>query len=676
MSEVLLYGGTTEGRELAQRLSEAGVTCDVRVATAYGSEVMPELPGIRVSVGRLGVDEMHALALEGCRAVVDATHPYATEVSANIRKSLEGTEIPYLRLKRQGTTDLDIVTDIQNRSEQNCEHAEQFSNIRYFTDNVSCAKALSATQGNILLTTGSKELAAYCAQEGLRERLFVRVLPGTESIAKCEESGIRGKQIIAMQGPFTEEMNLGLIRQFSIAHLVTKESGANGGFEEKIAAAQEVQLPVYVIGNPEKEKGSSFREVTDALGRLLDKTIDGSTRIEISLIGIGMGPGNLTLAAKQALDEAQLVFGAERMLEGLAEGKERYPYYQAREIIPVLQKKQEILAGGSLKTAVLFSGDTGFYSGCEKIQKELEQNGFSNIKIYPGISSVSYLAAKAGVSWQGASLLSIHGRTQMPGWEAQLLASVAHNEKTFLLVSGASDIRRCGKILTEAGLGDCQMVAGFALSYPEEQMIRMSADQAETLSEEGLCTCLILNPRAQGAKVVPGLEDDAFLREKVPMTKEEVREVSLCKLGLTEDAVVYDVGSGTGSIAVECALRSPRIRVYAIEQKANALELLKRNLEQFHLHNVIPVAGTAPDALRELEAPTHVFIGGSGGHMEEIMRCVWEKNPDARVVVNAVSLETIAEMTRLIAAFTHFEGRTLRVQTTQIQVSRGRSRAG
>ena len=156
------------------------------------------------------------------------------------------------------------------------------------------------------------------------------------------------------------------------------------------------------------------------------------------------------------------------------------------------------------------------------------------------------------------------------------------------------------------------------------------------------------------------------------MTKEEVREVSLCKLGLTEDAVVYDVGSGTGSIAVECALRCPKGRIYAIERKPEAMALLKQNLEKFHQYQVVLVEGTAPEALTELEPPTHVFVGGSGGRLREILRCVWEKNPDACVVVNAVSLETISETTGLLREPCEFSERTLTAEAVQLQVSRSR----
>lgn len=653
MREVLLYGGTTEGRVLAERLSAAGISVELHVATDYGNYVMPKLPGVMVVTGRLAEEEMRELAQKGFAAVVDATHPFAQEVSHNIEKSLMGSKIPLYRLQREA-----------------CDETEAQS--LYYEDQESCAQALARSEGNILLTTGSSHLESYCRQAGLRERLFVRILPGSENLKKCEKLGIRGHQIIAMQGPFSREMNLALIRQFGIRHVVTKASGAGSGFQEKGEAAAEAGILLHVIGSPAKEQGMSFSQVAEALSTQFGKPVDGSAHIEISLIGIGMGIDQITVEAKRALDKAQLVFGAPRMLETFAEGREWCPGYRAEEILPVLMERKSHFVGEILRAAILFSGDTGFYSGCEKIKSELNKNGFRDVTVYPGISSVSCLAARVGVSWQDAALFSIHGRTGIPGWEAQLLSAVQCHEKTFLLVSDGRELKQVGKLLTEAGLGSCRMFCGFSLSYPKEQLLVFYASEAEQCSEARLGTCLLLNEAARDAKCVPGILDAAFIREKVPMTKEEIREVSLCKLGLTGQSVVYDVGSGTGSIAVECGLLSPRIRVYAIEQKAEALALLKKNLGAFHLYNVFPVEGTAPEALVPLEPPTHVFVGGSSGKLEEILRCVWEKNSQACVVVNAVSLETVSEVTGLLRNQASFAGGILQGEATQLQVSRSR----
>ena len=140
-----------------------------------------------------------------------------------------------------------------------------------------------------------------------------------------------------------------------------------------------------------------------------------------------------------------------------------------------------------------------------------------------------------------------------------------------------------------------------------------------------------------------GLEDEAFLRDKVPMTKSEVRSISLSKLQLTEDAVVYDVGAGTGSVSIEIALQAAEGEVYAIEKKEEAAALLEKNKRKFAADHLHIIRGLAPEALADLPAPTHVFIGGSSGNLKEILEAVLAKNPHVRIVINAIALETVAE---------------------------------
>lgn len=662
--KVLIYAGTTEGRLLAQQLSKAHVACEVHVATEYGQMVMPELAGVQVCVGRLEVDGMRALLQKNGGkdyvAVVDATHPFATEVSANIQESARETNIPYLRLLRRMDDGLCDIREKENMPEHK-------KTVQMFADYESCVRELSLTTGNILLTTGSKELAVFAP---LKERLFVRVLPGTESIGLCEKAGICGKQILAMQGPFSEEMNLAMIHQFSIQYLVTKASGAHSGFREKLMAAQKAGITACVIGRQRKEQGMSYPEVVKELSRLLGRTVSMGPKVEIALIGIGMSAATMTQEGQRALDDADLVFGAKRMLQVAGTTKETYPFYLAKDILPVLKQKESQMEGQNLKVAILFSGDTGFYSGTEKIKSELKKNGYDKIRIFPGISSISYLSAATGIAWQDAKILSIHGKTDQREKKGLVLDAVRHFTKTFLLVSGVEDVCQIGYWLEEADLKSVRIIAGFQLSYEGEEIRELSCQEAQKVQKEGLYTLLIRNDSPKNRCLVPGMPDAAFLRvvegeKTVPMTKEEVRALSLCKLGLTEDAIVYDVGSGTGSIAVECASRSPGVRVYAIEQKAAAQQLLRRNLEKFHLTNVIPVDGKAPEVLEMLEPPTHVFIGGSSGKLADILHIIWQKNHKARVVVNAISLETVAQITELTAG-------QVQTEIVQVQISRAK----
>lgn len=127
------------------------------------------------------------------------------------------------------------------------------------------------------------------------------------------------------------------------------------------------------------------------------------------------------------------------------------------------------------------------------------------------------------------------------------------------------------------------------------------------------------------------------------MTKEEVRSVSLSKLRLTEDSICCDVGAGTGSVSVEMALRADQGQVFAIEKKEEAAALLEENKQKFAVDNLEIIKGEAPQALENLPAPTHAFIGGSSGNLKEIVALLLGKNPQVRIVINCITLETISE---------------------------------
>lgn len=692
MAKVLIYSGTTEGRMLAQQLAQAGIECDVHVATEYGQIVMPQLDRVNVHVGRLDANEMYEAARNGYAAVVDATHPFATEVSANIRKSLETLDVPYIRLARK----MNIVTDTAQENEGGNTGSRNSGNghVRYFADYESCAAALESTDGNILLTTGSKELGIFCNDGKLCERLYVRVLPGQDNIALCEAAGIRGKQIIAMQGPFSTEMNTALINQFSIKYIVTKASGEHSGFAEKLEATRNCGIEAFVIGMQAEDKGLSYDEVLKRILRICNAKIKSDETVRISLIGIGVSGRTLTGEAQEALNSAGLVFGAGRMLDSasayIGRGAACYPYYMAKDIIPVIKRYENDTAGmltaggdmsGSLNAAVLFSGDTGFYSGAAKLKEALEAEGYTRVTIYPGISSVSYLAAATGNAWQNAKLLSIHGMSDKRRAEALVKDAVRCNERTFVLVSGRDDVQRVSAWVSDikAGcsgdsvMGSIRIIAGYNLGYDDEK-ITEPATSWDIAGQNGLYTLLILNDRPERKRLVPGICDEKFRRDmKVPMTKKEIRVAAISSLEIRSGAVVYDIGSGTGSIAVECAMLSPDIKVYAFECNEKAQKLLRENMERFGTANVYPVDGMAPEVLdtEGLEPPTNVFIGGSKGQLEAIVEKVWKLNPEAVIVISAVTLETLARITGLAEKSTDDEY-NVRCEVVQMQVNQVR----
>ena len=473
-----LFAGTTEGRLLAERLAGGPVKVHVFVATEYGGEGLPQAENILVHEGRMDQEEIREeLSRLSCDLVLDATHPFARIVSENIKDACAACRIPCFRILRDYT-----------KSRRAGGAGTGSSPV--FVDSVEEAvEFLKGTQGHVLVTTGSKELSKYKALPDWEERIYARVLSLPQVVSDCGDLGFYGNHLMAMQGPFSVEMNVAMLHAVGAAWMVTKESGTAGGFEEKASAAGQAGAGLIVIGRP-KEDGISLREALEFFGLSMD-------RRKVFLVGMGPGdPGLFTEAARRAFEESQVLAGAGRMADGLR-GFQK----------PVLREYQP------------------------------------------------------------------------------------------------------------------ERILGFLKDHPEY----------ETAAGRTL-------PRP----LTHGLPDEAFLRGKTPMTKLEVRSVSLSKLALTENAVVYDVGAGTGSVSVECARLSSGIRVFSIERDPEALELLEKNRQQFSLSNMEIVAGTAPEALEGLPAPTHVFIGGSGGSMGRIVDTVLRKNGTARFVANLITPESLA----------------------------------
>lgn len=654
--KIVIFAGTTEGRRLSELLAAAGIEHTVCVATEYGEIVLKKHPSVRIHQGRMNREEIAAFVKEGqFTLVIDATHPYAREITRNIKAAVKEQSdkekpVSYLRIRRDGSK--------RRESGMTC-----------FETNEDCAKALENTEGNILLTTGSKELFQYCRNKEVKRRLYVRILPSVESLALCTEQGICGKQIIAMQGPFTAQLNEALIRQYHISCVVTKESGASGGYPEKLEAAGRTGTKIYVIGRPEEEEGCSFTQICLKLEELCGIAFPEADELELTLAGTGMGNENgLTKEVEKAIREADILFGAERMLAGFPYKPEKYPFYRAEQVVPYLRKIQETgRFMGKRRIAVLFSGDSGFYSGCQSLyaalKKEIREGRLTaSVRILPGISSVAYLAARIGESYHDAAVYSIHGKEL-----CNLADRLQCNAKIFLLTSGVKDVNRIGKMLVEAGMPEFEVITGCQLSYAEERIERLTPLECMEIKEEGQYICLLKNPHVEKRKLTHGIADEHFLRDRIPMTKEEVREVSICKLHLRDGAVVYDIGSGTGSIAVEIAGLSDDIQVYAVEQKEEAVSLIEKNKNKFGMQNIKVVKAAAPEGLYALPAPTQAFIGGSGGRLKAILSVLWRKNPKMRVVMNAVSLETICEIKELLSLY-----QVKNEEIVQLQVSRTR----
>ena len=243
--KLVIFSGTTEGREFSRAAAALGAAVTVCVATDLGAEEQGSAPGVTVHAGRLDADEMAAL-LRDAALCVDATHPYATEATRNIRAAAGMARVEYHRLLRRAS--------------------ELPAGSVVLPGAGEAAAYLADKAGRILLTTGAKELPAFAALDPAR--LYPRVLPTLAGITACEAAGVPHRNIIAMQGPFTLGLNVALMQQFEIDYLVTKDGGAQGGFAEKAEAAAQCGAQLIVLRRPD-EQGETAETILQRCRELL-----------------------------------------------------------------------------------------------------------------------------------------------------------------------------------------------------------------------------------------------------------------------------------------------------------------------------------------------------------------------------------------------------------------------
>ena len=462
MSDVIIFGGTTEGHRLAEFCGEHKIQTVVCVVSEYGEMLVPESPSVRVIRRALEKDEMEALFVaEKPSLVLDATHPYARVVTENVTQVCQKMGIVWYRVLR--------------KSELETKNADSIVTV----DSVDQAvEWLKSHEGTVLVTTGSKELVKYTAIPDYKERIFARILPDSQALLNSETLGFPRNHMIAMQGPFSLEMNIATMRMTGANYLVTKESGHAGGFLDKIHAAEVVGATALVIGRPLKETGISLEEACQYLEPFGMETI---TRT-ITLIGIGMGaPGMWTVAARKTLLEADAVAGASRMVESVEKDlgeKAVLKAYDGKKILDWFEHAPQLR-----KLAVLYSGDTGFYSGASGLAETLRERQKAGkdqeiqLEILPGISTVSYLASKLQIPWQDLELESLHGREAKP-WEA-----LERGKNVFLLLGGVEPVAEVSRMISEHGFGSWLVSAGKNLSYDDEEIL---TDTAENMMNKKL----------------------------------------------------------------------------------------------------------------------------------------------------------------------------------------------
>ena len=640
---VIIFAGTTEGRTISEYLASCKVPVTACVATEYGETLLTENEYLKVHAGRMDQEEIAAFIREkGAELVIDATHPYAAVVSENVAAACEREQVDYVRL-------------IRGSSAESVDQAVLVGSVD------EAVEYLKKAEGNILATTGSKELFKYTQIPGFEKRVFARVLSTGEVAAACEKLGFVGKNLICMQGPFSEELNIAMLHQFDCKYLVTKETGKAGGFEEKLHAAKAAGATLVLVGRPPEQKGYSYDEVLEmmrirfhlAAASVLEVQPTQAKR-KVTLVGIGIGtPEGMTVEAAQVIEKADLLVGADRMLAAAADKhKPTFSAYEHRKIGDYLELHPEYQ-----RVVVLLSGDIGFYSGAKRLYEELEQRDFE-VDALCGISSVVYFCGKLRTAWEDVCLLSTHGRS------ANLVGAVKSHHKTFTLLGKGESVHVLCQELMEYGLAHVTVHIGIQLGYEDEKILSGTPEELLKQSIDGLCVALIEN-ETPFSGIRACVDDEEFSRGKAPMTKSEIRSLSVAKLQLPKDAVVYDVGAGTGSVTIELALAAVDGCIYAIERNQEACDLIEENKRKFGTPNIQVVHGLAPEAMEDLPAPTHAFIGGSAGNLKEIITCLLGKNPLIRLVINTVTLETMAEVSECLKALNLIEEETICVNVSR-----------
>ena len=645
MCKIWIFGGTTEGRLLAEYCSREKSEAWVSVASEYGEELLQEelmeagnagnpdlnlITGlakkslknvqassvIKVLRGRMDRYQMEEfIRNQGIHLVIDATHPHARLVSEEIQEACGRTGV---RLERC----------LRAEGEQN--KARDWVEVDSIQEAVSF---LSSVSGVIFATTGSKELEALCQIPDYQKRVYARVLPTSNVLKKCEKLGITGSHLIAMQGPFSTEMNTLFLRQTKAEWLLTKDSGRAGGFQEKVEAARENGTRVVVIRRPE-EDGISLEEAMEVLKKA-DEGKVGELKTHLILAGIGMGqPSQMTGEVLRAIRESDALIGAGRMLEsaeralqndlliskeGKAENRQEsaaaveketkcYKAYLPDDVIQIVSKHPEWK-----QAVILYSGDTGFFSGASRMAERLREAGYP-FTVYPGTSCVSYLAARLGTHWEDAAIYSAHGRELSVDRVMKRLCDPEEPAKrAFILMGGKNGAGQFCERLTQAGYGNVQVTVGENLSYPEEQIRSGTAEEMKKLEFADLSLMLL--------EVTDEIKNVKQLKR---FEQEDKRLLPADSVGVFPRIMLAAPKSGSGKTLLTCGLLEVLRRrgLNPIACKCGpdyidpmfhryVLGIPGRNLDSFFL----PAEGVRKvlvDAVREEQAEIAVLEGVMG----------------------------------------------------------------
>ena len=349
---------------------------------------------------------------------------------------------------------------------------------------------------------------------------------------------------------------------------------------------------------------------------------------------VGGGPGSIELmtgAGFSAIKSADVVLTSLRLNDEFADLN---PNISVMGIMDTIDFLREYCDAPDLNVSVLASGDVGFYSIATTIRKHLDDS--FDIELIPGISSFQYFASKLMMGYEDWKLISLHGL------DRSIIPYASYYHKTFALTGGKWDVTIIINELIRVGLKNVKLYVGERLGMHGERVTVDTPKNLKNKTFDKLSVILIENENHVSPYNL--FKDEDYIRGKAPMTKEHVRNLSVDALSVSPSDVVWDVGAGSGGVTCALALRAHESTVHAIEMKDDALEVLKANINKLKTFNVEVIPGIAPDALVDLPAPDKVFLGGTTGKLEQIVDVILEKNTNATIVANAITLETIGSI--------------------------------
>lgn len=393
----------------------------------------------------------------------------------------------------------------------------------------------------------------------------------------------------------------------------------------------------------------------------------------LTVAGIGPGEADYILPAViKKMKKAHTVIAAKRILPVLkelcqdvnseADSENNKPVFLAMgKIKDTLEQIGEILSKGQ-DVVMAVSGDPLMYSLYRTICNDPVSEGWE-VDLIPGVGSLQMLGAAFGETMEEALIISVHGRAKTAG---SIALAVAENPKVFFLCSKEQGPAWLSQIMLDYQMDHVTVCAGANLSYEDELLESGTPEEMVQKEFPSLCVAMIKNPEPHQIVRPCFLSDEDFERDKTPMTKEEIRVLILHKMKLHPDDVVWDIGAGTGSVSIECARQVPFGMVHSVERNETAVKLIYKNKEKFSADNLFIYEGDAAKTACTLPEPDKVFIGGSGKELSQILETIAAFPKKIKVVISAVTIETIAEANELLGKYdTDFD-------VIQATVGRGR----